>query len=169
MKVSGEHFEDRIVEVCWDSVAEGWKMMRFRDDKPAGNHLKTVESVILSIRDGVEKETVLIPRNAEVDDASLTPLILFSCLRNAGLSGRLGKPDTTNQTNRPDLLHTTVRDRRTSPPVPPSSDPYHLPTPNLRIRTQFPTCKRVTPNLNNTRSRTLRRACKASSASRKPR
>jgi mRNA capping enzyme, C-terminal domain len=58
MKVSGEHFEDRIVEVHWDSTVEGWKMMRFRDDKPAGNHIKTVESVIQSIRDGVEKETV---------------------------------------------------------------------------------------------------------------
>ena len=58
MKVSGEHFEDRIVEVHWDPTLEGWRMMRFRDDKPAGNHLNTVESVIQSIRDGVEKETV---------------------------------------------------------------------------------------------------------------
>ena len=58
MKVSGEHFEDRIVEVHWDSAAEGWRMMRFRDDKPAGNHINTVESIIQSIRDGVEKETV---------------------------------------------------------------------------------------------------------------
>ena len=58
MKVSGEQFEDRIVEVHWDPTLEGWRMMRFRDDKPAGNHLNTVESVIQSIRDGVEKETV---------------------------------------------------------------------------------------------------------------
>jgi len=58
MKVSGEHFEDRIVEVHWDPTLEGWRMMRFRDDKPAGNHINTVESVIQSIRDGVEKETV---------------------------------------------------------------------------------------------------------------
>ena len=58
MKVSGEHFEDRIVEVHWDPALEGWRMMRFRDDKPAGNHINTVESVIQSIRDGVEKETV---------------------------------------------------------------------------------------------------------------
>lgn len=60
MKVSGEQLEDRIVEVHWDAVVEGWRMMRFRDDKPAGNHIKTVESVIESIRDGVEKETVSI-------------------------------------------------------------------------------------------------------------
>jgi len=58
MKVSGEHFEDRIVEVHWDPTLEGWRMMRFRDDKPAGNHINTIESVIQSIRDGVEKETV---------------------------------------------------------------------------------------------------------------
>ena len=58
MKVSGEHFEDRIVEVHWDHAVEGWRMMRFRDDKPAGNHINTVESVIQSIRDGVEKEAV---------------------------------------------------------------------------------------------------------------
>jgi len=61
MKASEEQFEGRIVEVHWDPVFEGWKMMRFRDDKPSGNHIKTVESVIQSIRDGVEKEMVLIP------------------------------------------------------------------------------------------------------------
>lgn len=61
MKVSGEQFEDRIVEVHWDPVVEGWRMMRFRDDKPAGNHIKTVEGVLLSIRDGVEKDVVRIP------------------------------------------------------------------------------------------------------------
>lgn len=58
MKASGEQLEDRIVEVHWDADVEGWRMMRFRDDKPAGNHINTVESVIKSIRDGVEKETV---------------------------------------------------------------------------------------------------------------
>lgn len=50
--------EDRIVEVRWDPAVEGWRMMRFRDDKPAGNHVSTVEKVIQSIRDGVEKEAV---------------------------------------------------------------------------------------------------------------
>jgi mRNA guanylyltransferase len=60
MKISGEQLEDRIVEVHWDPVVEGWRMMRFRDDKPAGNHLSTVESVIHSIRDGVEKDMVWV-------------------------------------------------------------------------------------------------------------
>lgn len=59
MKLSGEQFEDRIVEVHWDSAVEGWRMMRFRSDKPSGNHISTVESIIVSIRDGVEKDTLL--------------------------------------------------------------------------------------------------------------
>lgn len=62
MKLSGEQFEGRIVEVHWDSTVEGWRMMRFRPDKPSGNHISTVESVIISIRDGVEKDTVRTPR-----------------------------------------------------------------------------------------------------------
>jgi len=64
MKVSGEQFEDRIVEVHWDPVVEGWRMMRFRDDKPAGNHLNTVQSVIQSIHDGVEKDAVRITQRS---------------------------------------------------------------------------------------------------------
>lgn len=59
MEASGEKFEDRIVEVYWDSIVEGWRMKRFRDDKPTGNHIKTVESIIRSIHDSVERETLL--------------------------------------------------------------------------------------------------------------
>jgi len=33
-------------------------MMRFRDDKPQGNHRSVVEGVIQSIADGVEKDAV---------------------------------------------------------------------------------------------------------------
>lgn len=32
--------------------------MRFRDDKPNGNHITVVENIIQSIAEGVEKETV---------------------------------------------------------------------------------------------------------------
>ena len=33
-------------------------MMRFRDDKPHGNHRSIVEDIVQSIADGVEKDTV---------------------------------------------------------------------------------------------------------------
>jgi mRNA guanylyltransferase len=33
-------------------------MMRFRDDKPQGNHRSIVEDIIQSIADGVEKDAV---------------------------------------------------------------------------------------------------------------
>lgn len=33
-------------------------MMRFRDDKPKGNHKSVVDNIIKSIVDGVEKEDV---------------------------------------------------------------------------------------------------------------
>lgn len=58
MKANGEQIDDRIVEVCWDPVDEHWRMMRYRDDKPQGNHRSVVENVIQSIADGVEKDTV---------------------------------------------------------------------------------------------------------------
>ena len=58
LKADGEQVDDRIVEVCWDLVGEHWRMMRFRDDKPQGNHRSVVENVIQSIADGVEKDAV---------------------------------------------------------------------------------------------------------------
>lgn len=58
MKISGEQYDDRIVEVHWDAYVKGWRMMRFRNDKPNGNHKNVVENIITSIADGVEKQTV---------------------------------------------------------------------------------------------------------------
>ena len=58
MKASGEQLDDRIVEVHWDLELEGWRMMRFRDDKPNGNHKDVVTNILRSIADGVEKEAV---------------------------------------------------------------------------------------------------------------
>lgn len=62
LKQSGEQVDDRIVEVHWDPSMSRWRMMRFRDDKPHGNHRTVVENIIQSIADGVEKEAVgLLP------------------------------------------------------------------------------------------------------------
>ena len=59
--MSNEQLDERVVEVHWDSAAEHWRMMRFRDDKPHGNHKSVVENIIKSIADGVEKDTVRLP------------------------------------------------------------------------------------------------------------
>ncbi|KAJ7709742.1 mRNA capping enzyme, catalytic domain-containing protein [Mycena rosella] len=61
MKSSGEQYDDRIVEVHWEPSHSRWRIMRFRDDKPNGNHRKVVENIIQSIADGVEKDTVRPP------------------------------------------------------------------------------------------------------------
>lgn len=58
LKTTGEQIDDRVVEVHWDSALSSWQMMRFRDDKPHGNHKSVVENIIQSIADGVEKEAV---------------------------------------------------------------------------------------------------------------
>ncbi|KAJ3527211.1 hypothetical protein NM688_g8157 [Phlebia brevispora] len=72
MKSSGEQFDDRIVEVHWDPQFEGWRMMRFRDDKPDGNHKNVVDNILVSIADGIEKE--------EVSPTPFSFLPLLSCL-----------------------------------------------------------------------------------------
>ena len=58
MKASNDQLDDRIVEVHWDPVLEHWRMMRFRGDKPNGNHKSVVDNIIKSIADGVEKDAV---------------------------------------------------------------------------------------------------------------
>ncbi|THH07292.1 hypothetical protein EW145_g3477 [Phellinidium pouzarii] len=64
LKASGEQIDDRIVEVFWDSSKSQWRMMRFRDDKPSGNHKSVVDNIIQTIIDGVEKEDLLARSNA---------------------------------------------------------------------------------------------------------
>ncbi|EIW60139.1 mRNA guanylyltransferase [Trametes versicolor FP-101664 SS1] len=65
MKTSNEQLDDRIVEVHWDSDGEHWRMMRFRGDKPNGNHKSVVDNIIKSIADGIEKD-VLLARSAAI-------------------------------------------------------------------------------------------------------
>ncbi|KAF7363583.1 mRNA-capping enzyme subunit alpha [Mycena sanguinolenta] len=64
MKSSGEQCDDRIVEVRWEPEHNRWRRMRFRDDKPHGNHKNIVDKIIISIADGVEKDILLERSNS---------------------------------------------------------------------------------------------------------
>jgi mRNA guanylyltransferase len=58
MKATGQQYDDRIVEVCWNKEMETWRFIRFRDDKLDGNHFSVVQNIIESIQDGVEVDEV---------------------------------------------------------------------------------------------------------------
>jgi hypothetical protein len=58
MKASKIQYDDQIVEVTWDADKQTWVIQRVRDDKPHGNHAKTVGKILQSILDGVEKDQV---------------------------------------------------------------------------------------------------------------
>lgn len=111
MKASGEQFDDRIVEVHWDSSAECWRLMRFRDDKPHGNYRGVVENIISSIRDGVEKE-VLLER--------------CTTIRNAW-KARHGQPPTAAPSN-------TAPRQSGAPPVAPQPPPLRVASVEAEIR-----------------------------------
>ncbi|ORY92188.1 mRNA capping enzyme, catalytic domain-domain-containing protein [Syncephalastrum racemosum] len=58
--------DNRIIECNYDPEAQEklglrspWRFMRYRDDKPDGNHQSTVDKVLRSIRDGVSKEELI--------------------------------------------------------------------------------------------------------------
>lgn len=55
LKGLGDPLDDRVVEVYMDNQKR-WRFYRFRDDKPDGNHISVVSSVIDSIRDGVTRD-----------------------------------------------------------------------------------------------------------------
>ena len=57
-KQSGEQYDDRIIEVCWDAHRGTWKYLRIRDDKPHANHKDIMKKILISIEDGVEIEAV---------------------------------------------------------------------------------------------------------------
>ncbi|THH30347.1 hypothetical protein EUX98_g3822 [Antrodiella citrinella] len=108
LKANGDQLDDRIVEVHWDTENECWRMMRFRDDKPNGNHKSVVEGIIRSIADGVEKDTLLARSNN---------------IRNAW-KVRNGQP-TQPQVNQPSKPPPT-----SAPPGPTASgNPYKQPPP----------------------------------------
>ncbi|KAL7007850.1 Dcp1p-Dcp2p decapping enzyme complex alpha subunit [Cystobasidiomycetes sp. EMM_F5] len=64
-KASGEQIDDRIIEVVWDANHQNWRKLRFRTDKTDGNFTTVVQSVITSIKDGVEAP-VLVEKAGQI-------------------------------------------------------------------------------------------------------
>lgn len=143
-------------------------MMRFRDDKPAGNHIKTVECVIESIRDGVEKDVVSTTLRSQGDRHFSKLPLSPSYWKNARSYGLLGKRDTANRPNRQLLI--SPRDPQTSLPLWPNNNKNHyrrrrrrlLSLLNLRTLLTHNRCEILnrTNASGNHLSRTLRRARK---------
>ncbi|TCD64151.1 Dcp1p-Dcp2p decapping enzyme complex alpha subunit [Steccherinum ochraceum] len=106
LKSDGDQLDDRVVEVHWDVDNECWRMMRFRDDKPNGNHKSVVDGIIKSIADGVEKDA-LLARSSNI--------------RNAW-KARLGQPSQPP----PPQGHQATKPPPTQQPHPPSGNinPY---------------------------------------------
>ncbi|KAJ7276085.1 mRNA capping enzyme, catalytic domain-containing protein [Mycena haematopus] len=57
--LSGEQYDDRIVEVRWEPAHSRWRWVRFRSDKLNGNHKIIVDKILISIADSVEKDILL--------------------------------------------------------------------------------------------------------------
>jgi mRNA guanylyltransferase len=60
-----KYMDGKIIECNYDPelqqelrLASPWRFMRYRDDKPDGNHQSTVSNVLRSIEDAVSKEEV---------------------------------------------------------------------------------------------------------------
>ncbi|EJF66090.1 mRNA capping enzyme, alpha subunit [Dichomitus squalens LYAD-421 SS1] len=118
MKMSSEQLDERIVEVHWDPELEHWRMMRFRDDKPNGNHKSVVDNIIKSIADGVEKD-VLLSRSSAIRNKWKA--------RAAAPGGGAPPPPATKAAH----------------PPPPKPIQHALPPPPPPVRTQRPDAPRV--------------------------
>ena len=57
-KLSGEQYDDRVVEVTWDKRNERWVFHRLRSDKFEGNHVTVVDDLIRCIKCGVDRQMV---------------------------------------------------------------------------------------------------------------
>jgi mRNA guanylyltransferase len=60
-----KYMDGKIIECNYDpelqqrwNLKSPWRFMRYRDDKPDGNHQSTVDNVLRSIEDAVSKEEV---------------------------------------------------------------------------------------------------------------
>ncbi|KAH9997316.1 mRNA capping enzyme, catalytic domain-containing protein [Russula vinacea] len=69
LKANGEQIDDRIIEVCWDPDGEHWRMMRFRDDKPQGNHRSVVRMLFKALLMASKKMRWLLTRSATIKNA----------------------------------------------------------------------------------------------------
>ncbi|GAA5804259.1 mRNA capping enzyme, catalytic domain-containing protein [Helicostylum pulchrum] len=70
------YMDGKIIECNYDpqlqqelNLKSPWRFMRYRDDKPDGNHQSTVNNVLRSIQDAVSKEE-LIARMPKIKEAS---------------------------------------------------------------------------------------------------
>ncbi|CAG8683114.1 4135_t:CDS:2, partial [Cetraspora pellucida] len=57
-----EPLENRIVEVTCETLKDNttrWRFLRFRDDKPHGNHYTVVEKIQESIMDGISMQQLI--------------------------------------------------------------------------------------------------------------
>ena len=134
MKTSGDQLDDRVVEVHWDPELQGWRMMRFRDDKPNGNHRDVVEKILASIADGIEKEAVrrssLLSLPATRLPAHDIPLSSCPDPTRSASHGRTAKtsPQPPQHNERPQPHHPLSRPPRRSCRL----------SPCARRRTRFP-------------------------------
>ncbi|CEP09075.1 hypothetical protein [Parasitella parasitica] len=72
-----KEMDGKIIECNYDpdlqqrlNLKSPWRFMRYRDDKPDGNHQKTVDNVLRSIRDAVSREELIecMPRIKEASN-----------------------------------------------------------------------------------------------------
>ncbi|CAO3616226.1 unnamed protein product [Mucor fragilis] len=72
-----KEMDGKIIECNYDpelqqqlNLKSPWRFMRYRDDKPDGNHQSTVDNVLRSIRDAVSKEELIecMPRIKEASN-----------------------------------------------------------------------------------------------------
>ncbi|PSR83085.1 hypothetical protein PHLCEN_2v5889 [Hermanssonia centrifuga] len=122
LKSSGEQLDERIVEVHWSPELDGWRMMRFRNDKPNGNHKNVVDNIIKTIADGVDKDAVSAP-----------PLLYPYSTPTLILSQSSSRAQTPFETpGKPDKARHKTRRPHAPPnrhPDPPTSLPNHHPKP----------------------------------------
>ncbi|KAH9945882.1 mRNA capping enzyme, catalytic domain-containing protein [Epithele typhae] len=120
MKLSNKQLDEQIVEVHWDIEGEVWRMMRFRNDKPHGNHKSVVDNIIKSIADGVEKDVLLLRSQAIRNNWKL---------RHGEPTGGRPPPNSLPQkpVTRPPLPTPTAH--LPTPPPPPPPHVQHQPPP----------------------------------------